>query len=442
MDNNQYNFYKNQSWVHLAIILILLNAFGFPGSYTRVFGESMGKLIEYTSFILQLMIMTASSANRFIDMKLIDLKGRYLPIYLFLVEMFLFSMLVTIDRKEQLVSCIRVSVTILFAIWLSTYLTVRELLTEIYYAQVLFVFASAAFPVLFRAYDWRPASYANDFVGIGGVKNVVASELSFGIIMQILLWRLREKYKEKSTLFFFLFLGIQFVLLVMTHGTGPMLTAIIPIAYFFWFEQTKKRFPIGLIYVVASVMFIVVALTVIPLFEPILTAMGEDPTLTGRVPLWRQMIRVLQNHYTLFGCGYGMFWKTPQAVGYMHAGFDSFSFMGNMTSGAHNNTLELWANLGLVGAATFFGMILLSFARVYSIEEEHYLFAFAYVFQYMVHGFTERSWGTYEYNMCFIFLSAAMALGGSKKQSEVLVWKKSQPSSQPAEGTGKLLQGQ
>ena len=73
-----------------------------------------------------------------------------------------------------------------------------------------------------------------------------------------------------------------------------------------------------------------------PAFAWIIELLGKDATLTGRIPLWKQIISVMTEHNTFTGFGYGMFWRDPQAVDLVHAAFEDDSFLGNMTSGAHN----------------------------------------------------------------------------------------------------------
>ena len=146
-----------------------------------------------------------------------------------------------------------------------------------------------------------------------------------------------------------------------------------------------------------------------PLLAPLIEALGKDATLTGRIPLWNQMINVMSQHRTFTGYGYGSFWKDSEATGLMHQAFSGNSFMGNMTSGAHNNLLELWGNAGLIGVAALLAMVLICTRRRQEIAAgaRHYVTMF--MLYYMATGWTERHWGNYEYPLLFLFFSMALA---------------------------------
>ena len=101
-----------------------------------------------------------------------------------------------------------------------------------------------------------------------------------------------------------------------------------------------------------------------------------------------------------------------QAVALLHTAFRSNSFMGTMTTGAHNVLLEYWLNVGLFGLASYFIALLASFRQMRKLERQNYIFCAAYMLWFMVMGWTERSMSTYEYQMVFLFL--ARGVGSNK----------------------------
>lgn len=426
--------FRRKKWVSLALIFIFLNVLGFPGNYTRVFGGWLKPAVEYGAFFLELLLMLASSSDNVMEMKLLDLDYRFAPVYLFVLEVAVTSMISTGNRSEEIVTVLRLMVTSLFAIWLARTFTLEELLTLVLYSQVLFVIASIAFPVLFPAYDVRSASYRNSFVGIGGVKNVIAGELSFCLILQMILLRIRELKKEHSERAYFAFAAIQVLLLILAKSAGAIITVLLVFVYLFIYQKRHEQpANIGLIYVLITSGFLVLALTMMPLFAPLLEMIGKDPTLTGRIPLWRQMIAVMQENKTFFGFGYGMFWRDQHAVDLMHAGFDKYSFMGNMASGSHNDLLELLANCGILGVAAFFLAMLLCFSGLQNADRDRILFCRTYVLYYTVHGLTERSWTPFQYMTLFLFIAMAQGRVSERKNAEC---SPSQLSSQPITENG------
>ena len=192
-----------------------------------------------------------------------------------------------------------------------------------------------------------------------------------------------------------------------------------------WKASDKTRLNFGLICVFASIVFLIMATTILPVFSPILQAFGEDATLTGRVPLWNQIINVMRGSHTFTGFGYGHFWFDDEAINLIHQGFENDSFFGNMTSGCHNNLLELWANTGLIGVIAFFGTIIIGFSGTSRLDKHRYMFVMAFMLYYTFKGLTERSWTNYEYNTLFLFIALGVA---AQREGSSEEWETTQKS--------------
>ena len=395
-------------WVYVAVSYIILVSLGFPGLYANVFGSYIKVFFEYSSFFAQLFIMIIYSANSVTEIKLISLKARYMPIYFFLTVVFIVSMIGTSDKGEELVSCIRLCVTAFFALWLCEHFSVEEILRCVYYAMVVYLVAAASFAVLFPGYYDRPDGQETAFLGIESTKNVTAQIMSFGIIMQFLLWRIRTGFGKSVSSIFVLVFAFSILLLIFADSTSATVATMMVIALIIW-TGDSIRVNTGAICVALSIAFLIVAMTVLPLFEPLLKAIGEDATLTGRTPLWAQILDVIRANHTMVGYGYGHFWLDDEAVALVHAGFSRRSFMSHMTAGAHNNILELWLNTGLIGLLAFFVMLIAAFSKSRYISRDRYLFCLAFMAFYTVMGFTDRGWSTYGYKLLFLFLAAGEA---------------------------------
>ena len=397
-------------WISPALILILFVSLGFPGNYTKVFGFGIKPLFEYAAFVLQLLIMAVTSSNDMLEIKLLDMDFRFRPIYWFVFEIFISSMIVTSYRQDQFISCFRVMITAFFSLWMIKNISIKTLLKHLYYAQILFTAVSAAFPVLFPAYDIRSEEYEGVYVGILGVKNAAASELAFGLLMQTLLYMAMKEDDETPGILFYLTFSVQIILLLLTRGTGSLFMLAIPLLFAIHSMRQKKcSLDIGMIYLVVNFGFLFIALNILPLFEPLLNMLGKDATLTGRIPLWRQLISVMQQTHTLFGFGYGMFWRDQQAVDLMHAGFSEYSFMSQMTSGSHNNVMELLANDGIAGIAVFFLSILASTRHLKKAPLFTRIYVTSHLLFHMLHGLTERDWSNFQYGLVFLFISMGMS---------------------------------
>lgn len=393
-------------------VLVLFLSLGFPGNYETLLGEKLCTILEYSAFILELLIMLFSSGKNFLDIRIINFRPCYRPIYLLVTVFFVESMLVTNYPGKQLITCLRFSATVLFAIWLMDYFGIQRTLELILYAQAGFVIASLLLMVVTPELAFSSEQSAHDFIGLLNAKNSAASEFSCGILLQLILLRIRQQKKEKISEKFVILLVLQIILLLMCHAIGAVIFALIPFIYLFRIEprwSSTRRLHVGLDYVLASVLFLLAAMTILPMFAPLFQLVGKDATLTGRTILWDRIIRMMTQSHTLAGYGYEMFWRDTRAVAQYHAGFEANSWGATMTSGAHNVLLEFWLNVGLIGIAAYFAMILVATKRMNELPEEQYLLVSAFMTHTALHGLTERAFGTSNYFTLFFFFAMAAA---------------------------------
>lgn len=358
---------------NMLVIFILLHFLGFPGKLTKVFGDKIETLVDYGCFVLQLGLMLASSSDTVLEIKLLNFKAKYRALYLFAVVLIMAGMVLSTDKKAELITCLRLLTTVCFATWLVERYTPTEILNLYYKAQLMFLLFVVFFIVRYKgyAYAWYDGVYT--LVGLSNAKNETAAELCFGVLIQITLIRMKLDNKEPLSISFLMMLPIQGMLLMMAKGMGSLICVVVPSFYLFFLEKKiKKRLPLGFVYVIGSVGFLLIAMTIIPLFEPLLEMMGKDATLTGRIPMWNHLLNMMMNDHTLFGYGYERFWKNETAMRIFHAGFSKNSWFSTMTFGCHNVTMEMLVNTGLVGVSAYFLMIIDALRTVPRMNEEQY----------------------------------------------------------------------
>ena len=205
----------------------------------------------------------------------------------------------------------------------------------------------------------------------------------------------------------------QLVMLLLTRAMGSLLSAGLPIAALLLMHERRgllRHLPLGWMYVLLSVGFLLFALNLMPLVEPLLTALGKDATLTGRIPMWRQHISNMLSSHTFTGYGFGMFWENTEAVAVFHAAFDENSWAGTMTTGAHNELIELWLDVGLIGMGVYFFMLIRAFRRAWEMPTDSYLFCLAVMLGVFIKGLTERTHSTASYWTLYLFLACGLAL--------------------------------
>jgi exopolysaccharide production protein ExoQ len=87
----------------------------------------------------------------------------------------------------------------------------------------------------------------------------------------------------------------------------------------------------------------------------LLESIGEDPTLTGRVELWTDLLALPNSE--LFGAGYQSFWLGPD----IETIWAKYYFKPNQ---AHNGYIDTYLNLGAVGVSAVLALLLSSGARL------------------------------------------------------------------------------
>jgi exopolysaccharide production protein ExoQ len=90
--------------------------------------------------------------------------------------------------------------------------------------------------------------------------------------------------------------------------------------------------------------------------EPVMGLLGRDLTLTGRIPLWQVLIPMAQARLWL-GYGYGAFWLGE-------SGPSAAVWAVTWTAAhAHNGYLDLWLEVGLIGAVLGIALVFLLLMR-------------------------------------------------------------------------------
>lgn len=397
---------------HIAVVCVFLFALGFPGKLAdMVGGARLSMLIQYGVFALQLLFMLITSGSDLMEMKLVDLKKEYTPMYLLLGVFFITSMLVTHDYSSQFISCLRFSVTGLFAIWIVQWYDVKHILLLTFRAQTIIVLLCAAFLFL-PSQGWAIVDGVRCFTGIFAGKNVCGAQLAFGLTMQVALLRVYWVENRQPGIFFYGILLAQLVMLVLCRAMGSLISASVPIVALLLLSRRQSLInplPLGWLYVLGSVGFLLFALNLMPLAEPLLTALGKDATLTGRIPMWQQHVSNMLSSHTFTGYGFCMYWNNEAAVEVFHLAFDDNSWAGTMTTGAHNELIELWLDTGLIGIGVYFFMLLAAFRRIREMPLNVYAFCLAVMLGIFIKGLTERTHSTANYWSLYLFLTCALA---------------------------------
>lgn len=242
-------------------------------------------------------------------------------------------------------------------------------------------------PQLGRAYHrGRPM-----YTGVAGHKN------GLGILCLVagiyFCWALLYRPLERSTardkirIGFYASMGLMIAWLTYKANSATSLSclvvglAVIMVSRMSQFRKNPRR----LLALVLSAFILFAATEVFfGIKDQVFALLGREPTLTSRVPMWKDLISMVTN--PILGFGYDSFWLgARQEYIYMNWGI-----IGN----AHNGYLEMYLNLGLIGVffvAAWFASGLAKIRDYLQIDYPAAVLRFALILVVAIHGYTEAS---------------------------------------------------
>ena len=142
------------------------------------------------------------------------------------------------------------------------------------------------------------------------------------------------------------------------------------------------------------------------LIPDLFSATGRDNTLTGRVPLWRDLI-VIGSQRPVFGAGYGGFW-------FSHLSSGLWAKHPWRPVSGHNGYIDLYLELGVVGLVLFFLLLVGTFRKVLHRLEANDAtdkLDFALLFMIVLHNITESSYAKAVSFLWILFLFVVVVVG-------------------------------
>lgn len=405
--------------IELMVIGCITCRLGFPGNLAKIFGgDAVHWAFDYASSFLQLVLIMLCSGNTVLDIKLLELKKKYRPIYLMLLIMFTVSLLVNDNHIKQTTIIVRFTITVLFGLWLSDKYEPERILELLYYAQIGILITNLLTLVVFKSIGfYYDGDYGYTFRGIFDQKNGLGSTFAYGALFQITLLRMKVKRKQRVSKIFWIVLALQLYFLFISKATTAIFCCAVPTVYQILYDRfnSERRIQWGFVYTIVSVGFLFIALTIMPLFTPILEAMGKDATLTGRIPMWQGIIRFMMDHKALTGYGLLQFWESPSALKALQDYFARDSWFRSMSYGAHNNLLEMWLDLGLIGLSAYFLTLIYCFRNVKKMTRDEYILATVIIIPIMISGLTDRFFSNSHARTMLTFTMMGLACNNTER---------------------------
>jgi exopolysaccharide production protein ExoQ len=274
-----------------------------------------------------------------------------------------------------------------------------------YFIVVLSVLFIKYYPEYGRAFD--PWTGLGMNVGMTTNKNTLGADcfiLALFFVWHIL--RVRQfaedpAYRRRE----FWLSGIMLVFLVwllrVAHSATSIgsLTLALAMMFFVGLKFINRK-QVWMYFVVGLLLF-GVAETAFDAHKLALEWLGRDPTLTDRTKIWQVLLN--WNVNPLFGVGFEGFWLDTRIE-------TIAGILGGLhINEAHNGYLETYINLGGVGLALTFAMILATYLKAQrdlSLDFHYGRFRLAYLVAFLAYNWTEAAFRTHCVPFFIFFLIA------------------------------------
>jgi O-antigen ligase len=236
--------------------------------------------------------------------------------------------------------------TTLFGVYLAARFDTRTLLKLLAAALGLAAVMSALFAIALPAYGVHSQLHAGAWRGVYPQKNTLGQVMVLGTVVFMVLRPSLGRWRWVGTCGAALCAAL---VLASTSKTALVILATMG-ALTVLFRSLRWHFTLAVPFMIGCVMVGgSMALWLAARAEGLLTAMGKDPTLTGRTPMWEVVWDMIMRRAAL-GYGYSAFWVS----GPNSPAREVAQVLEWETPHAHNGFLDLGLQVGLIGVALFF----------------------------------------------------------------------------------------
>ncbi|MBW4599592.1 MAG: O-antigen ligase family protein [Calothrix sp. FI2-JRJ7] len=245
--------------------------------------------------------------------------------------------------------------------------------------------------------------------GVFGYKNLLGPIMVISSFTFFLLPTSRNKVKQ-----IYKWTGLVFgiiLILLSTSKTSLVVSAILFLTLFFYryfrfLGKTTVIFLDLVILVAGAVMTLVLSN-----WTELLTAIGRDPTLTGRTPMWGIALSRLMDR-PLLGFGRGAFWA-PGSPYALEAGKAVAS--GFVPPHGHNGFVDLALDVGLIGLLLFAISFVIAYFRAlklaYATKAPEKMWYLAFLMFFFMNNMTE-SFMLFKTNIYWtLYITSTLSLG-------------------------------
>jgi exopolysaccharide production protein ExoQ len=338
--------------------------------------------------------------------KVLILIGQNISIFI-LVLLACFSSIWSEFPNFTLTIGVEVLMMTLFGLYFATRFNLKQQVELIACTLLIGAFLSVIVAFIFptvgihQAFEENPGAWR----GIYGQKNALGSMMVLSALTFFTL------PKKSSNLYKWFGLSCSLLLILLSNSKTSLVIFVLLILIIALYKRFRWQGNISIIFLNIGILtFTCVTLIVVSYWIELLTGLGRDPTLTGRIPLWGAAIgRLMQR--PLLGYGFSAFWapKSSYAIEVGRA-----IGTGWIAPNAHNGLLDLALGTGLVGVSLFLISYFTSFIQAlklaYATKNPENLWPLAYLsFLAMINVTESRLLG--QFNLCWIlYVSLALTI--------------------------------
>jgi exopolysaccharide production protein ExoQ len=259
--------------------------------------------------------------------------------------------------------------------------------------------------LFFPEYGIGSGIFEGNWQGIYNQKNILGRIMVLSSLVSFLF--LLENNKKR--IFKFIVFILSIVLIILSDSKTSLVVLIIlmsllPLLKVFSFGSYLS---LSITTFISLILFLIVVISINQL-NFLLSLLGKDISLTGRIPLWEISILMIKKSL-LTGYGFDAFWESPQGPV-----SQVFQFVGWEPTHAHNGFIDLFLDLGLLGFL-FFSFIYIKSIKnslFYKMKEKNAfsLFPLLYLIYFLLINLNESSlvkpysifWILFVLNVCYL----------------------------------------
>jgi len=247
------------------------------------------------------------------------------------------------------------------------------------------------------------------WVGVAGHKNSLGFLCAFTGI--VLIWRNLAKWPKVD----FLDVGLLALTAYLLRGARSTTSIIVFLlgtvllaaqSWMKWdFRKLNRAIIIGLC-ALLIVQVLAVSFVGRSIAPGVFAAAGKDASLTGRIPLWRELIKI-GGRTPIHGYGFASFWLNPTRLS------ELWHRVNWTPTTAHNGYIEVFLDLGIVGLLILALLLVQTYKNIIrSFDDNPELSKLKVVLFTMIffHNFSESSYGMPSALLWLLFLLSSIVI--------------------------------